>query len=130
MSKKMIAKNTLLGFFVFMFGFFIVAGMIQGWNFSYSFSDMSAEIMGDMKGIIFASFILLYFVSYFILDVMTRKEKNKWNDVLHFVLSLELLFYGGVGLLQGGEWWFWIYVALGVSGFLTGFNFLWAKSWK
>jgi hypothetical protein len=134
MSKKVIAKNILLGLFVLLYGAGILLGLFSEYFFSTSvtsFSSMTsavqeATVVPEGRWVIVIVF--LWLMAYFVLESMTRKEKSKLNDVLHFILGSEMLFFGGFALLQGGESWLWIFVIIGIMSAI-GFSFK-AKKWE
>jgi hypothetical protein len=134
MSKKVIAKNILLGLFVLMYGAGIVVGLLSESFFSSSVTSLSS-VTSTMKeatiipaGRLIIGIAFLWIVSYFILEAMTRKEESKLNDVLHFLLGSEMLFFGGFALLQGGESWLWLFVIVGIMSAIS-FSFK-AKKWE
>jgi len=133
MSKKVIAKNILLGLFVLIYGAGILLGLFSGYFFSpseTSFSSMTSVVQEATiapEGRWVLVIVFLWLMAYFILESMTRKEKSKLNDVLHFILGSEMLFFGGFALLQGGESWLWIFVIVGIMSAIA-FSFK-AKKW-
>lgn len=133
MSKKVIAKNILLGLFVLLYGAGILFGLFSKYFFSpsvTSFSSMTSVVQEATvvpEGRWVLVIVFLWLMAYFILESMTRKEESKLNDVLHFVLGSEMLFFGGFALLQGGESWLWIFVVVGIISAI-GFSFK-AKKW-
>lgn len=132
MSKKVIAKNILLGFFIIAYGVGIILGLVSG-SFSPSDTSISSvtstlnEATSSSEGRIVFVVVFLWLVGYFILEAMTRKETSKTNDVLHFLLGSEMLFFGGFSLLQGGELWLWLFVIVGIASAIS-FSFK-AKKW-
>jgi len=137
MSKKIIAKNILLGLFVLVYGAGIVIGLLSESSESFFSSSVTSlsSVTSTMKEATIASegrwiigVIFLWLVIYFILEAMTRKEESKLNDVLHFLLGSEMLFFGGFALLQGGEFWLWLFVVVGLMSAIS-FSFK-AKKWE
>ena len=133
MSKKMIIKNILLGLFVLVYGAGILLGLLSMSYFSSSETSFSSvtstmkEATDIPEGRWIIGTVFLWLVVYFILEVMTRKEKSKTNDVLNFLLGSEMLFFGGFSLLQGGETWLWLFVIVGIMSAIS-FSFK-AKKW-
>jgi hypothetical protein len=133
MSKKVIAKNILLGLFVLIYGAGILLGLFSEYFFSpsvTSFSSMTSVVQEATvvpEGRWVFVIVFLWLMAYFILESMTRQEKSKLNDVLHFILGSEMLFYGGFSLLQGGEAWLWIFVVIGLMSAIA-FSFK-TKKW-
>ena len=134
MSKKVIVKNILLGLFVLVYGAGILLGLFSGHFFSpleTSLSSMTsvvqeATVVPEGRWVIVIVF--LWLMAYFVLEAMTRKEESKLNDVLHFILGSEMLFFGGFSLLQGGEAWLWLFVIVGIFSAIS-FSFK-AKKWE
>ena len=133
MSKKVIAKNILLGLFIIVYGAGILLGLLSMSYFSSSATSLSSvtstmKVATDIpEGRWIIGMVFLWLVVYFILEAMTRKEKSKTNDVLHFLLGSEMLFFGGFALLQGGETWLWLFVIVGIMSAIS-FSFK-AKKW-
>ena len=133
MTKKMIAKNILLGLWVLIFGAGIGIGLFSGY-FSPSVTSSSsmisalkeAPMIQEGRWVLVGAFLWLVF--YYILDAMTKKEESKLNDILHFLLGSEMLFFGGFSLLEGGEIWLWLFVIVGVISAIS-FSFK-AKKWN
>ena len=132
MSKKMIAKNILLGLWVLIFGAGIVIGLFSGY-YSPSVTSSSSMISAlkeaptvpEGRWVLVIAFLWLVF--YYILETMTRKEESKLNDILHLLLGSEMLFFGGFSLLEGGDPWLWLFVAVGLISAIS-FSFK-AKKW-
>jgi len=132
-SKKMIIKNIILGLFVLAYGAGIIVGLLSESFFSPSVTSLSS-VTSAMKesavipeGRLFIGAVFLALVVYFILEAMTGKEKSKVNDILHFLLGSEMLFFGAFSLLQGGESWLWFFVVIGLLSAIS-FSFK-AKKW-
>ena len=132
MSKKMIAKNILLGLWVLAFGTGIVVGLFSGFYSPAVTSSSSmisalreAPTISEGRWVLIVAFLWLVF--YYILETMTRKEKSKLNDVLHLLLGSEMLFFGGLSLLEGGDPWLWLFVVVGLISAIS-FSFK-AKKW-
>lgn len=133
MSKKVIAKNIFLGLFVLVYGAGIILGGLSG-SFSSSETSISSvtstlnEATSSLEGRVVIVVVFLWLVGYFILEAMTRKEESKINDILHFLLGSEMLFFGGFSLLQGGEIWLWLFMIVGIASAIS-FSFK-AKKWE
>ena len=133
MTKKMIAKNILLSLWVLVFGAGIVLGLFSGYFSPVTTASSSmisalkeAPTIPEGRWVLIIAF--LWLISYYILEVMTRKEESKVNDVLHLLLGSEMLFFGGLSLLEGGEIWLWLFVVVGLLSAIS-FSFK-AKEWE